>query len=137
MSREDDPTCRSPRRSITYACTPPGMAASTRMSTLENALKQQYVPLRTRQPLPLPNHAGESSTENCSELRYAASDADDEASTPELLSATASGRGRAVPIMIRSDLRVSDDPCTARTSFCAALLPDDLITWHRSGGPSS
>ena len=45
------------------------MAAWTRMSTLENALKQQYVPLRTLHPLPLPNHAGDSSTENWSELR--------------------------------------------------------------------
>lgn len=23
------------------------------------------------------------------------------------------------------------------TSFCAVLLPDDLMTWHKSGGPSS
>lgn len=60
------------------------MAASTRMSTREKALKQQYVPLRTRQPLPFPNQAGDSSTENCSELTYAARDADEEASTPEL-----------------------------------------------------
>lgn len=34
---------RSPRKSITYACTPPGIFTSTRTSTLENALKQLRV----------------------------------------------------------------------------------------------
>lgn len=84
---------------MTYASTPPGMRASTRMSTREKALKQlrvkrvrsathQYVPVRTRQPEPLPNQAGESSTWNWREFKYAARDADEEASAPELWSAS-------------------------------------------------
>ena len=78
-------THRSPRKSTMYASTPPGIDTSTRISSREKALKQQYVPLRTRHELALPpNHAVVSSIENWSELRYAASDAEDEASTPEL-----------------------------------------------------
>lgn len=72
------------------------------MSTLENALKQQYTPLRTLHPFPFPNHADESSMENWSELRYAARDADDEASTPELR--VRGFGGLCSPVVVRADL---------------------------------
>ncbi len=40
-------THRSPRRSMTYALTPPGILTSTRMSTREKALKQLKNVLKT------------------------------------------------------------------------------------------
>jgi hypothetical protein len=43
---EKNETNRSPRTSIAYVFTPPGILTSTRMSTLENALKQLH---QTRQ----------------------------------------------------------------------------------------
>lgn len=77
-------TYRSPRRSTTYPSTPPGILTSTRMSTLLNALKQQYVPPPTCHSDPLvANHAWGSSMWNWSELMYAAREAEDDASTPE------------------------------------------------------
>lgn len=100
------------------------------MSTRENALKQQYVPLRTFQPFPLPNHAGASSTENCRELMYAASDAEDEASTPEL--------GQISTLISRCALTSSDMIQAVQvrpaqygavlTSLTAVFVPEDLMT---------
>jgi len=40
LNSEYDIDHLSPRRSTTYACTPPGILTSTRTSTRENALKQ-------------------------------------------------------------------------------------------------
>ncbi len=93
---------------MTYAFTPPGILTSTRTSTRENALKQlhrgykrvhktdqgvvgaiigiqthQKQPFFTFQVAPFVNHACDSSMEYVRELMYAASDADDDVSTPE------------------------------------------------------
>ena len=73
--------------SSTYASTPPGILTSTRTSTRENALNEQKAPPRIfhtpLEPLEPKNHDGGASTLYVSELRYAASDADEDVSTPE------------------------------------------------------
>lgn len=73
MDSGEEGAHRSPRTSITYASTPPGILTSTRTSTREKALNEQKAPPRIRQGdlavADPKNHEGVSSTVYVSELR--------------------------------------------------------------------
>ena len=133
----------SPRRSTTYACTPPGILTSTRTSTRENALKQlqwrQYcsrlcttcIPVASIPDLPLGcfrepggvvfDRIGQG-VDVCGKRRRRGG---------------VNARNVVVGAELCEGMSSRRFCCTStRTSF-VALFPVLLTTWHRSGGPSS